>query len=91
MAFLQPLLFVTLSVIAGLQRNISSATRCNGVPRTNWSCCTHTEPCDAGGGDCDRDSDCLGSLKCGNNNCHSDFATDGSNWNTIADCCYGIF
>ena len=84
---------MALSFIAGLQQSICSAqdTRCNGVSSTNWSCCSYNEPCNVGGGDCDRDSDCLGSLKCGNDNCRNDFSTEGSNWSAIADCCYGKF
>merc|ERR1711915_130181 len=33
------------------------------------SCCTRNRPCSVGEGDCDRDSDCEGELKCGSNNC----------------------
>jgi len=61
---------------------------CNGVPSTNWSCCTDANPCSNGGGDCDRDSHCKGELKCGRNNCRKDFTSDGSNWGRGADCCY---
>ena len=84
------LLLFTLSISAFLEENFSSAQdqRCNGVPSINWSCCSSNEPCGVGGGDCDRDSDCLGSFKCGNNNCQADFPGDAS-WPTSADCCYG--
>ena len=34
-------------------------------------------------GDCDVDSHCAGSLKCGNNNCPDQF-----NWPVHHDCCY---
>ena len=34
-------------------------------------------------GDCDHDSECAGSLKCGTNNCPAQF-----NWNPTEDCCY---
>ena len=34
-------------------------------------------------GDCDKDSDCAGSLKCGNNNCPAHFY-----WPSGHDCCY---
>ena len=33
------------------------------------NCCSYYHRCDEGEGDCDRDSDCSGSLVCGNNNC----------------------
>ena len=72
-----------------LQRCHSQDSRCNGVPSTNWSCCDHNNPCGVGGGDCDRDSDCLGDFKCGNNNCRNDFANEGGSWSYNADCCYG--
>ena len=32
-------------------------------------CCTPANPCDLGGGDCDSDEDCAGSLVCGTDNC----------------------
>ena len=64
-------------------------TTCNGNPSTDWSCCNYNEPCAEGGGDCDHDSDCIGALKCGNNNCQADFSGPGSNWSPAADCCYG--
>ena len=33
------------------------------------SCCTPSNPCEVNEGDCDRDADCVGSLRCGVNNC----------------------
>ena len=48
------------------------------------SCCTDTKSCGVGQGDCDSDSDCLSGLKCGSNNCLSDFNWGGSS----TDCCY---
>ena len=42
--------------------------------------------CGYGEGDCDYDSDCSGSLACGNNNCqrlHDDYST----WDSSDDCC----
>ena len=62
---------------------------CNGVPNVDWSCCSSSNPCDIGGGDCDRDSDCTGNLTCGYDNCQTNFATPGSNWGRYADCCEG--
>ena len=46
---------------------------------TDWSLCTPNTPCLNGKGDCDNNSDCKGSLVCGNNNCES--GTSG------LDCC----
>ena len=68
-----------------------SPTQCNGVPTTGWSCCSNSNQCNAGGGDCDLDSHCSGSLTCGNNNCRNDFSSSGSNWASSADCCEGIY
>ena len=84
---------IALLATSGLQKSISRAqdTRCNGSPSTDWSCCAHDDPCHEGGGDCDSDSDCIGSLKCGNNNCRNEFSSDGSNWSSAADCCFGMY
>ena len=68
-----------------------SPTQCNGVPTTGWSCCSNSNQCNVGGGDCDLDSHCSGSLTCGNNNCRNDFSSSGSNWASSADCCEGIY
>merc|ERR1712223_580698 len=53
------------------------------------ACCKPSEPCDVGMGDCDRDSDCMAGLTCGNNNCLRDYSSTGSNWGRAADCCEG--
>ena len=63
---------------------------CNGIPTTGWSCCSSSNQCKAGEGDCDSDADCAGGLTCGNNNCRHDFSLLGSNWASSADCCKGI-
>ena len=61
--------------------------QCDGVPSTDWSCCSSTNTCSVGGGDCDNDSECASGLQCGNNNCKSDYSSSGSNWAIAADCC----
>ena len=38
-----------------------------------------------GDGDCDRDSDCAGSEKCGSNNC---YRGPGTKFDSTDDCCY---
>ena len=48
------------------------------------SCCTDTKSCGLGQGDCDSDDECLGNLRCGTNNCESDFGFGGPR----SDCCY---
>ena len=45
--------------------------------------CSQEEPCKEGGGDCDDNADCMGSLVCGRNNCQ-DFNPLAT---TSADCC----
>ena len=67
----------------------SKSGSCHGIPSTDWSCCSSTSPCDIGGGDCDNDSDCAESLKCGHDNCIDDFPF--GNWNKQADCCFGEY
>ena len=83
------MMLVMLIILNLFGRALPQDTTCNGVPSTNWSCCDPEHPCIAGGCDCDRDSDCVGSFKCGNNNCRDDYSVDGSNWSVSADCCYG--
>ena len=61
--------------------------QCDGVPSTDWSCCSSTNTCSVGGGDCDNDSECASGLQCGNNNCKNDYSSSGSNWAIAADCC----
>jgi len=46
-------------------------------------CCSTSEPCGIGEGDCDNDSDCQEGLSCGDNNCV------GTGFTKQADCCYG--
>ena len=48
-------------------------------------CCSSHNPCGIGGGDCDIDADCSGSLVCGVDNCRGfDSAWSYSSF----DCCY---
>ena len=68
----------------------ASSKQCNGIPITNWSCCSTSNQCDAGEGDCDLDSHCKASLTCGNDNCRKHFSSSGANWDRTADCCEGI-
>jgi len=60
---------------------------CNGVPHTFFGCCSSSNPCDVGEGDCKSDSDCAGELVCGTRNCESDFSSSYTNWHYTADCC----
>ena len=52
------------------------------------TCCTSSNQCYEGEGDCDTDSDCFGDLKCGDgngfeNNCDTSLGFPGTH-----DCCY---
>ena len=59
------------------------ATGCD-ASKNNWSCCTASNPCAIGEGDCDNDSQCAGDLVCGTDNCQSfNSAWPASSW----DCC----
>ena len=52
-------------------------TGCNG----GNSCCTSSNQCGVGEGDCDNDSDCQSGLVCGENNCVGNVFDSGD------DCC----
>ena len=67
--------------------NVISGPTCDGIPSTDWTCCSVANPCDVGEGDCDNDSECVNDLVCGYNNCQP--GVSGSNWNSVADCCQG--
>ena len=49
----------------------------------DMDCCTASNPCNIGEGDCDKDSECAAGLICGTDNC-IDFR---SNVHALADCC----
>ena len=53
----------------------------SGTEEEIADCCTVEYPCSFGQGDCDYDSECIGELICGKNNCGVEFP-----WND-ADCC----
>ena len=55
--------------------------QCSGGSGTNHGCCSITNKCDLGGGDCDNDSDCKENLICGINNCKRDFSSNYTTWN----------
>ena len=47
------------------------------------SCCSSSNQCLEGEGDCDDSNDCIGNLQCGHNNCDK-----GLGFNSDSDCCY---
>jgi len=56
-----------------------------GKCRGDKSCCTSSNPCGEGEGDCDKNHDCKGKLLCGINNCkRSKYPT----FSKSDDCCY---
>ena len=55
---------------------------CNAIEGDPFNCCTSTNQCDRNQGDCDTDSECIGDLICGTENCKYPFPSD-------ADCCEG--
>jgi len=59
------------------------AKSCDGLSSYHTDCCSASNQCDVGEGDCDSDNDCKGSLKCGTNNCPK-----GIKFNKYSDCCY---
>jgi len=52
-------------------------------------CCTKTNPCNENEGDCDKDEDCKGELKCGDDNCpgRKFFCFSESCYSKTDDCC----
>ena len=52
------------------------------------SCCTSSNPCEAGYGDCDTDDDCIGSLKCGQGNGLDNNCDNSLGFGDAYDCCY---
>ena len=78
-------LVIAASVYLLFNLTAALAPTCDGISSTDWSCCSSSVPCSAGGGDCDYDSDCQGELICGTNNCNE--VSGVSHWSTAADCC----
>ena len=71
--------------------NFLLARSCDGTqPGSYWSCCTSSNQCNVGEGDCDFDEDCATGLICGTDNCQ-ETGIPGSDWNYSADCCIGKF
>ena len=79
---------------------IPKQDRCDGkndCPKVNefdgygdegWNCCTISNPCGEGKGDCDNDSECLGNLKCGQGNGFDDNCDTSLGFGSAYDCCY---
>ena len=64
-------------------------TRCpNWRKETFAYCCTDEKPCEETRGNCNQDSNCVGDLKCGTDNCPQSNSTWISPFLFDDDCCY---
>ena len=61
------------------------SVECDGSHEAR-DCCTETNKCQLGGGDCGRDAACVGDLVCGQDNC----LLFHDNVENRKDCCTGI-
>ena len=52
------------------------------------SCCTGSNQCGEGEGDCDSDTDCFGNLKCGQGSGKDDNCDASLGFRDDFDCCY---
>ena len=52
------------------------------------SCCTSTNQCGEGEGDCNSDDDCFGNLKCGEGNGYDNNCDTALGFGSESDCCY---
>jgi hypothetical protein len=52
------------------------------------NCCTSSNQCGEGEGDCDSDAECIGSLKCGQGNGLNDNCDNSLGFPANYDCCY---
>jgi len=72
-----------LPCVCFLAEKIADVPGCGGNSCSGGdSCCTSTNKCGVGEGDCDSDSDCQSGLVCGVDNC------SGSGFDSTDDCCY---
>ena len=69
---------------------ISSVSGCHDGFNGNGGglCCTSSNQCGEGEGDCDHDSDCFGDLKCGQGNGRDDNCDSSLGFPSTHDCCY---
>ena len=61
----------------------------SGCQNGGWSCCSSSNQCSIGEGDCDDDSECSGNLVCGTDNCDSNFQNGTNEQGEFhqQDCC----
>jgi hypothetical protein len=67
-----------------------TATGCHDRLNGNGgaTCCTSSNQCGEGEGDCDRDTDCFGNLMCGERNGFDNNCDTSLGFPSDFDCCY---
>ena len=63
-------------------------TDCSNGTIAGTSCCTSSNPCGEGEGDCDSDEDCKDGLKCGQGSGHDNNCDNTLVFPADYDCCY---
>merc|ERR1711962_147094 len=71
MNLLQAGILAVLAICIALPITVQSKDCGTWMSKSSWSCCSTSNRCGVGQGDCDRDSDCQDGLICGNDNCRS--------------------
>ena len=89
--------------ISGLQCGVDNCDTALGFPTTydccydpdpcadgsgGVSCCTSSNPCEVGYGDCDNDDECIGTLQCGQGNDLDNNCDVSLGFGATYDCCY---
>ena len=78
-----PIIFSPISTILAIAPDIPSGCHHGFYGYGSGECCTESNQCGVGEGDCDEDIDCFGDLKCGNDNCDPYLGFSDSH-----DCCF---
>merc|ERR1711962_266925 len=71
MNLLQAGILAVLAICIAQPITVQSKDCGTWMSKSSWSCCSTSNRCGVGQGDCDRDSDCQDGLICGNDNCRS--------------------
>merc|ERR1712032_119551 len=76
----------TFSVVHATFQHGGRNTHCDASnPGDTGSCCTISNQCGVGEGDCDSDEQCLDGLTCGTNNCQGQYGWGAEHQHS--DCC----
>ena len=76
-------IFSPISTILAIGPDIQSGCHHGFYGYGLGECCTESNQCGMGEGDCDEDIDCFGDLKCGNDNCDPYLGLSDTH-----DCCF---